>query len=191
MEKLAAMDYIKDYLSRLAHSERDAWKRWDSLARAELVLALVGVLVGVATFAWLAITALAENEVCYGMSATKVQCQPVDALAAGRFVLVLSNILIPLLVALLAVRWQLHTTDPSARGVAYWTMFTCVLFVVCGAVLPAMTGAGFFLLPMAILMAAAATLGFVVWWQARKDPSQQAALEIAGGKRQEPERATK
>ncbi|MEO7002785.1 MAG: hypothetical protein ABI068_13295 [Ktedonobacterales bacterium] len=156
-----------EYLSRFVRAELSHWKQWDRLARAELLLALAGLVAGLAAFAYLAINLLIENEACYGMSAQKLQCQSVDALAAGRFVLVLSNILLPLFCGLLAVRWQLRTPDPSARSVAYWTMFTCVLLVVFGGVLPAVTGSGFFLLPMAVLMASSAAIGFIVWWRAR------------------------
>lgn len=170
------MEYIKDYLSRFARSESDAWRRWNFLARTELILSLAALVVGAASSVYLAVLLLGEHEACYGMSSAKLQCEPITVVAAERFVVVLGYILLPLVIALLATRWQLHTPDPAARSVAYWTLFTCALLVF-GGVVPALSGPGFFLLPTAILTAASAIVGFIVWWQARKEGSAYALLE--------------
>ena len=173
-----------DYLSRFARSELDSWRRWRYLARTELILALAALVVGVASSIYLAILLLGEHEACYGMSSAKLQCEPIGVVAAERFVVVLGYFLLPLIIALLATRWQLHTPDPAARSVAYWTLFSCALLVF-GGVVPALSGPGFFLLPTALLTAASAIVGAIVWWQARKEGSAYALLETAGAHRPE------
>jgi len=132
------------------------------LARYEVILALVGLALAAVAMVYLAINALVNHEACYGVTAAHMECLPVDQAAGARVVVVLTY-LVPLYIgAALAMRWQTRAEEPTARNTAFGAMATCVASLLA-LVVSAVGGAGFFLLPSAVVMTAAGVLGTIIW----------------------------
>lgn len=134
----------------------------DKVARSEVILAYLSLALAVVAMAYLIISALVEHEACYGVTAAHIQCQSVDPNAAARIMVVLAY-LAPLYAgAVLAMRWQTRAQDSFARNTALGLMATCVVLLL-SIISGAMSGAGFFLLPSAVVLFVAGILGVWVW----------------------------
>jgi hypothetical protein len=145
------------------------------IARYEVILAWVGLALGAVGMAYLAINALVNHEACYGVTASHIECLPVDQAAAARVVVVLTY-LVPLYIgAALAMRWQTRAIEPTARNTAFGATATCVASLLA-LVVSAVGGAGFFLLPSAVVMAVAAVLGVILWWRGSRSAYTREAI---------------
>lgn len=138
------------------------------LASAQRILTFVSVGLAVVAAAYLLFMLFSEHETCYGMQASKLLCQPVDAVAAARSAVVLTFPAVLFLGAAAGALWQLRAVAPDARNAAFGLLVTCTLLLV-GIIVPALAGAGFFLAPATLLMLVVAILGtvkFVQDWRA-------------------------
>ena len=145
-----------------------------ALARTEIILALVSLALFLVAGGYLLISLFDAHEICYGVSNRAPLCKPLApnslefAQQSARVVFVLSTVLVLFLAAALAAWWQHHTKEPSNRSVAVGVLVTCA-FLIVAITVPAISGAGFYLAPAAILMAVAAALGLVAFirdWRA-------------------------
>jgi hypothetical protein len=134
------------------------------LARAERITTIVAIILGVAAAIYLLVTLLTEHEVCYGMRADRLLCQPVDAVAAERAALVLLYPGVLFAAAAVAAFWQTRAIEPGARSTAYGLLVTSVV-VLIGIVVPALAGAGLFLAPATLAITVAAVLGTIKFIQ--------------------------
>lgn len=135
--------------------------------QAERILTYVAVTLAALAAAYLLFTLLSEHEVCYGMQADKLLCQPVDGIAAARGALVLLFPGILFVGAAVGALWQTRATTPDARSTAFGLLVSSTV-VLIGIVVPALAGAGFFLAPATALMTVVALLGtvkFVLDWR--------------------------
>ncbi len=132
------------------------------VARYEVILAVLGLVVATAAMVYLAINALVNHESCYGVTSAHIECLPLDQAAGARVVVVLGYLAPLYLGAALAMRWQTRADEPTARNTAFGAMVTCMVLLL-SLVVSAIGGSGFFLLPSALLMTAAAILGVIVW----------------------------
>jgi magnesium-transporting ATPase (P-type) len=138
----------------------------DPIGRAETILALVSFVLSLLASGYLLISLFGAHEICYGVSNQALLCKPVApssvefAQQSARVMFVLSTVLVLFLVALLAAWWQHHTKEPSNRSVACGVLVTSTFLIVAMTV-PAIAGAGFFLVPATVLMTVAAVLGLV------------------------------
>lgn len=137
------------------------------LAQAQRILTYVAVALGAIAAAYLLFTLLSEHQVCYGMRADKLLCQPVDTLAAARGALVLLFPGVLMIGAAAGALWRLSARTPDARSTAYGLLVTSDV-VLIGIVIPALSGAGFFLVPATVVMtivAILATITFIHDWR--------------------------
>lgn len=135
---------------------------------AERILAYVTVGVAAVTSAYLLFMLLSEHETCYGMQASKLLCQPVDAVAAARGALVLLFPGVLFIGGVIGALGQTRARLSDNRNAAFGLLVTCTVLLI-GIVTPALAGAGYFLLPATLLMIAVAVLGtvkFVQDWRA-------------------------
>jgi hypothetical protein len=140
---------------------------------AERILTYVSVALAVVAAAYLLFTLLSEHEVCYGMQADKLLCQPVDAIAAARGALVLMFPGVLFIGAAAGALWQTRASAPDARNTAFGLLVTSTLLLI-GIVVPALAGAGFFLAPATLLMTVVAILGTVKFVQDWRTGAAQA-----------------
>ena len=134
------------------------------LARAERIVTIVASVLGVAAAIYLLVTLLTEHEVCYGLQANRLICQPVDVIAAERAALVLLYPGVLFFGAAAGAFWHTRATDPGARSTAYGLLVSSVV-VLIGIVVPAIAGAGLFLLPATLAITLAAVLGTIKFFQ--------------------------
>lgn len=134
------------------------------VSAAERILAYVALGLAALTSAYLLFMALSEHETCYGMQAGKLLCQPVDATAAARGLIVLAFPGVLFVGATIGAVWQTRAQASENRNTAFGLLVTCALLLL-GIVVPALGGAGFFLLPATLLVVAVAILGAVKFWQ--------------------------
>ncbi|MDE3231507.1 MAG: hypothetical protein KGO05_16635 [Chloroflexota bacterium] len=138
------------------------------LAQAQRILTYLAVALAAIAAAYLLFTLLSEHEVCYGMRADKLLCQPVDAMAAARGALVLLFPGVLMVGAAVGALWGLNAKAPDHRSTAYGLLVTSDV-VLIGIVAPALDGAGFFLVPATVVMtivAILATIAFIHDWRA-------------------------
>lgn len=138
------------------------------LALAQRILTYIAIALASVTAAYLLFTLLSQHEVCYGMRADKLLCQPVDALAAARGAVVLLFPGVLMVGAAVGALWQLSARASDNRSAAYGLLVTCVV-VLIGIVVPALSGAGFFLVPATVVIAIVAiiaTIRFFRDWRA-------------------------
>ncbi|HEU0027674.1 MAG TPA: hypothetical protein VFQ25_11210 [Ktedonobacterales bacterium] len=145
-------------------SQAGASAMMNGLARAERITTIVAIVLAAAAAIYLLVTLLTEHEVCYGMRADRLLCQPVDAVAAQRAALVLLYPGVLFAAAAAAAFWQTRATDPGARSTAYGLLVTSVA-VLIGIVVPALAGAGLFLAPATLAITVAAVLGTIKFVQ--------------------------
>lgn len=135
----------------------------DPAARVQTILALVSFVLCLVAGGYLLISLFDAHEICYGMSSQALLCKPIApssvefAQQAGRIAFVLSTVVVLFLAATLSAWWQHHTPEPSNRSVACGVQVTCA-FLIVAITLPAISGAGFYLLPATILITIAAVL---------------------------------
>ncbi|HEX9038368.1 MAG TPA: hypothetical protein VF808_15405 [Ktedonobacterales bacterium] len=134
------------------------------LARAERVVTIIAVGLAAIAAVYLLVTLLSEHEVCYGMTASHLLCQQVDVTAAERAALVLMYPGVLFVGAAAGAFWHTRAVEPGARSTAFGLLASCAVVLV-GIVVPAVSGAGFFLLPATIAMSVAAILGAVKFGQ--------------------------
>jgi magnesium-transporting ATPase (P-type) len=138
----------------------------DPIARTQTILALVSFVLCLLASAYLLISLFGAHEICYGVSNQAVLCKPIApssvefAQQSARIVFVLSTIVVLFLAATLSAWWQHHTPEPSNRSVACGVLVTCA-FLIVAITVPAISGAGFYLVPATILISVAAVLGLV------------------------------
>lgn len=150
-------------------SETSQSLRMRRVSDAERILAYVAVVVAAISAAYLLFMLLSEHETCYGMQADKLLCQPVDAIAAARGALVLLFPGVLYVGATVGAVWQTRATVAENRNAAFGLLVTCALLLL-GIVVPALSGAGFFLVPATLLVVVVAILGTVKFtqdWRAR------------------------
>ena len=145
-------------------SETSQSLRMRRVSDAERILAYVAVVVAAISAAYLLFMLLSEHETCYGMQADKLLCQPVDAIAAARGALVLLFPGVLYIGATVGAVWQTRATASENRNAAFGLLVTCALLLL-GIVVPALSGAGFFLLPATALVVVVAILGTVKFAQ--------------------------
>lgn len=131
---------------------------------AERILAYVALGIAALTSAYLLFMTLSEHETCYGMQAGKLLCQPVDATAAARSLIVLAYPGVLFVGATIGAIWQTRAQAPENRNTAFGLLVMSTLVLV-GIMVPALAGAGFFLLPATLLVVIVAILGVVKFWQ--------------------------
>lgn len=141
-------------------SQTDAARAMSGLARAERIVTVIAIALAAAAAIYLLVTLLTEHEVCYGMRADRLLCQPVDAVAAERAALVLLYPGVLFVGAAVGAFWQTRATEPGARSTAYGLLATSVV-VLIGIVVPAFAGAGLFLAPATLVITVAAILGTI------------------------------
>lgn len=141
---------------------------------AERILAYVALGLAALTSAYLLFMALSEHETCYGMQAGKLLCQPVDATSAARGLIVLAFPGVLFIGATVGAVWQARAISPENRNTAFGLLVTCALLLL-GIVVPALGGAGFFLLPATLLVMIVAILGVVKFWQDWRAGAAQAS----------------
>lgn len=134
------------------------------LARAERIATIVAVVLGVAAAIYLLVTLLTEHEVCYGLQANRLLCQPVDAMAVERAFLTLLYPGVLFVGAAAGAFWQTRATDPGARSTAFGLLVSSVL-VLIGIIVPDLAGAGLFLAPATLVITVAAVLGTIKFIQ--------------------------
>jgi hypothetical protein len=141
-------------------------------ARIELYTASASVVLAVLAGLYLVITTFAENETCYGISGTKIECHALTganaAATATRLVTVLSMVLVLYALAALAARWQGRTRQSDARVTAYMALVTCSVTVLAMTGV-AFYGVGFFFMPSTLLIVVATFSGLVALLQAPRD----------------------
>lgn len=146
----------------------------EPLARTQTILALVSFVLCLLASAYLLISLFGAHEICYGVSNQAVLCKPIApnslefAQQSARVAFVLSTVVVLFLAATLSAWWQHHTAEPSNRSVACGVLVTCA-FLIIAITVPAISGAGFYLVPATILISAAAVLGLVIFirdWRA-------------------------
>jgi len=134
------------------------------LVRAERITAIIAIALGVIAAIYLLVTLLSEHEVCYGLRADHLVCQPVDVVAAERAALVLLYPGVLFAAAALGAFWHTRATDPGARSTAYGLLVTSVI-VLIGIIIPAFAGAGLFLAPATFVITITAVLGTIKFIQ--------------------------
>jgi hypothetical protein len=141
-------------------------------ARIELYSAGASVILAVLAGLYLVITTFAQNETCYGINGTKIECHAISsanaAQTAGRLVTVLSMVLVLYILAALAALWQGRTQHGDARVTAYMALVTCSVTVLA-MTWAAFEGVGFFFLPSTLLIVVATVSGLIALLQAPKD----------------------
>lgn len=145
-------------------SETTQPSRVRRVSHAERILAYVAVGLAALTSAYLLFMLLSEHETCYGMQADKLLCQPVDAVAAARGAVVLLFPGVLFVGATIGAVWQTRARTPENRNAAFGLLVTCAVLLL-GIVVPALSGAGFFLLPATLLVVAVAILGVITFVQ--------------------------
>jgi hypothetical protein len=136
----------------------------EPIARIQTILALAAFVLSLLASAYLLISLFGAHEICYGVSNQTMLCKPIApsslefAQQSARIVFVLGTIIVLFLAAALSAWWQHHTMEPSNRSVACGVLVTCA-FLIVAITVPAISGAGFYLVPATILIAAAAVLG--------------------------------
>lgn len=139
-----------------------------AIARIEIILAFVAFALSLVASGYLLISLFDAHEICYGVSNRAPLCKPLApssvefAQQSARIVFVLSTVIVLFLAAALSAWWQHHTKEPSNRSVAVGVLVTCA-FLIVAITVPAISAAGFYLSPAAIIMAAAAVLGLVAF----------------------------
>ncbi len=136
------------------------------LARAETWLGLAALVLAVLVSLYLVISLFGANEVCYGISSRSVLCSPLKpgteefAQAAGRLVFVLVTVLVLYAGGALGAWGHHRAKEPSARSASLGLLCACAFFIL-GLTIPAISGAGFFLIPSTALISLSAVLGLV------------------------------
>jgi magnesium-transporting ATPase (P-type) len=131
------------------------------LARAQTIVAFAAFALCLAASVYLVVSLFDAHEICYGVSNQTMVCKPIApssaefAQQAARIVFVLSTVIVLFLAAALAAWWQHHTAEPSNRGVACGALVTCA-FLIIAITIPAISSAGFYLLPATILVSLSA-----------------------------------
>ncbi len=139
-----------------------------AIARIEIILAFIAFALSLVASIYLLISLFDAHEICYGVSNRAPLCKPLApssvefAQQSARIVFVLSTVIVLFLAAALSAWWQHHTKEPSNRSVAVGVLVTCA-FLIVAITVPAISAAGFYLSPAAIIMAAAAVLGLVAF----------------------------
>jgi hypothetical protein len=134
------------------------------IARAERITTIAAIVLAVAAAIYLLVTLLMEHEVCYGMSADRLLCQPADAVAIERAALVLLYPGVLFVGAAVGAFWHTKATEPSARNTAYGLLVTSVAVLIL-IVAPALLGAGLFLAPATLVITITAILGTIKFIQ--------------------------
>ncbi len=138
------------------------------LARSERIVTMIAIILGVAAAIYLLVSLLTTHEVCYGMRADRLLCQPMDGLAIERAFLTLMYPALLFVAAAAGAFWQTRTTEPGARSTAYGLLVSSVI-VLIGIIIPALASAGFFLAPATIAITIAAVLGTIKFFQDYRD----------------------
>ena len=145
--------------------------RYAQYARIESYTSIASVVLAMIAGLYLVITTFAENETCYGISGTKIECHALTganaAQTAARLVTILSMVLVLYVFAALAAFWQGRTHQSDARVTAYMALVTCSVTVLA-MTWAAFYGVGFFFLPSTILILAATISGLFALLQAPK-----------------------
>jgi hypothetical protein len=131
---------------------------------AERILTYVAVALAAVTAAYLLFMLLSQHETCYGMQANKLLCQPVDAVAAARGAVVLAFPGLLFVGAAVGALWQTRARASENRNAAFGLLVTCTLLLI-GIIVPALSGAGFFLAPATLLITIVAILGTIKFAQ--------------------------
>jgi len=115
---------------------------------------------------YLIISTFGANEVCYGISSRSVLCTPLKpgtadyAQATERLLFVVVTVIVLFAGATLGAWGHQRAKEPSARSAALGLLCFCAFFIL-GLTVPAISGAGFFLIPATALVSAAAIIGLV------------------------------
>jgi hypothetical protein len=149
------------------------------LARAETWLALAALVLAVLASLYLVISMFGANEICYGISSRSVLCTPLKpgtveyAQATGRLLFVLVTVLVLYAGGALGAWGHVRAKEPSARSASLGLLCACAFFIL-GLTIPAIAGAGFFLIPSTTLVSLAAILGLVRLLQETRAQAKEA-----------------
>ena len=148
------------------------------LARIETWLGVAALALAVLASLYLIISTFGANEVCYGISSRSVLCTPLTpgtveyAQVTGRLLFVLVTVLLLFAGAALGAWGHHKAKEPSARSAALGLLCFCAFFIL-GLTVPAISGAGFFLIPATTLICVSAALGLVsLLWEWRTQPKE-------------------
>ena len=137
-----------------------------AIAHIEIILAFVSLALSFVASGYLLFSLFDAHEICYGVTSRALLCRPIAPSSleftqqSARVAFVLSTVIVLFLASALAAWWQHHTKEPSNRSVACGLLVPCA-FLIVAITVPAISGAGFYLAPATLLMAAAAVLGLV------------------------------
>ncbi|MGH2503899.1 MAG: hypothetical protein ACRDID_15420 [Ktedonobacterales bacterium] len=151
------------------------------LARAERLTTIAAIALAVIAAIFLYVSLFTEHEVCYGLRADHLQCQPLDVVAAERAALVLLYPGVLFAAAALGAFWHARATEPSSRSTAYGLTVSSVV-VLIGIIVPALAGAGLYLLPATAVITATAVIATVKFIQDfRAGRAQRASAPYEAG----------
>jgi hypothetical protein len=147
------------------------WERWATLAA--IVLAAIAAI-------YLYVMLFSEHEVCYGLSASKLLCQPLDAAAFGRATVVWGYLAVLFGATALGAWWHAGATEPSARSAAYGLTVTSWV-VLIGILIPGVAGSGLYLLPAGLAITAAVVLATIKFFQDFRSASRATREQAVSG----------
>lgn len=154
------------------------------IARAERITTIVAIGLAVVASIFLYVSLFTDHVVCYGMRADHLLCQPVDALAAARSALALMYPGVLFAAAALGVFWHTRATEPSSRSTAFGLTVSSIV-VLIGIIIPALAGAGLYLLPATVVMTVAGVIATVKFFQDyRAGKSAEAAADAGAASEQ-------
>lgn len=134
------------------------------LARTETWLAVAALALAVVASLYLVISMFGANEICYGISSRSVLCTPLTpgtdeyAQVTGRLLFVLVTVILLYAGSALGALGHERAKEPSARSASLGLLCTCAFFIL-GLTIPAVSGAGFFLIPSTTLVSVASIIG--------------------------------
>jgi hypothetical protein len=134
------------------------------LARAERITTIVAVVLAAAAAIFLYVTLFSEHEVCYGLGANHLLCQPLDATAVARATVVWGYLGVLFAATAFGAWWHAGAVERSAQSAAFGLTATSWL-VLIGIIVPSISGAGLYLLPAGIAITAAAVIATVKFFQ--------------------------
>lgn len=130
------------------------------VTRAEVGVAFFAAGLALLTAIYLIFSLFGQRQICYGVQADRLVCQPVSFAAAERPALVIITILAFYFGGAAGAWLHARAKEPTARSAAFGLLCTCAIFLLC-IVVPALNGSGLFLAPSMLLMLIAALLGLV------------------------------
>lgn len=151
------------------------WERWTTIA-AIILTAIAAI--------YLYVTLFSAHEVCYGLSARKLLCQPLGPAALETSITVWGYLTLLFGATAIGTWWHAGATEPSQSSTAYGLAVTSWLVLIL-MIIPAVTGSGLYLIPASVASTASVVLATVKFFQdfqaGRAAERAQAAEATTGG----------